>query len=304
MIKILNNKKIEIPKALYIFMKKPLFIFIYKYNSDNLWLRSFKISLIFKLLVRIIKGDEFLFAKRIENGPVIYKSLFSSKYKKLQSNYRIINYENKFVIVKSINNAAAIDRENFWKTISDYNEHKELNKQIQENFKRTEWLSDVISSYHPNSVLEIGCGSGRNLYFVKKKNQNCNLFCVEINQSAIELAKKQVGNDLCVLSNSVYSLDKIDSNSIDVVFTSGLLMHIPHDLIKTVVDNIYRISKKVIILYELHGPSHDFDFHRYPRNYSELFQDLNFKYEVFSKNDFRNAGTDSFNHSILILEKK
>lgn len=81
-------------------------------------------------------------------------------------------------------------------------------------------------------------------------------------------------------------------------------MHIPHDQVKNIIQEMTRISRGTILHYELHGPSHDFDFHRYPRDYSHLYRDQpETTYEIFESDDFKNAGTDSFHHALLEHKK-
>jgi hypothetical protein len=74
-----------------------------------------------------------------------------------------------------------------------------------------------------------------------------------------------------VYVGSLYDLP--DLGHFDVVFTMGVLMHVPHTDIGRVAGSLLERASTVVH-YELHGESHDFDFHRYPRHYGNLYEAL------------------------------
>ena len=300
------KKQLQIPEDLFLFMDSPTRLIIYK-NKSQIWLYKFSLITLLRVLVKqILYGKGFLIAKKQsskQQNSISYTVSFNLRFDDLDTNFRIVNYERSFLLFKSKNENVATDREEFWKNISGYHEHLAVGDQKEDVKKRTDWLANTINEFEPVSVLELGCGSGRNLVYIKQKNPECALYGVEINPEAITAAKSQLGSEFKILSNSIYDLDNIESKSIDVVFTSGVLMHIASDKISYIKANLNRIAKKAIIHYELHGPSNEFDFHRYPRDYAEVYSDSpNIDYEVFDRSDFRNAGTKSFYHSMLINE--
>ena len=298
---------IRLDKDLVSFLNQPEVILIYK-NGEQSWLRVVDYALVPKLLKQLVFGTDVLIVRRGKAGSaekkmVEYPELYRKGFDGGASIYRTVNYESKFLLFPSVAGSAAADRQQFWKQISGYHEHKEVELQKEDVRERSKWLAQTIQAYQPASVLELGCGGGRNLYFIQEKNPDCQLYGVEINPAAVEVARERLGSKFRLLSTSIYELDDIESASIDVVFTSGVLMHIPGEELSKIKANIERIARKAIIHYELHGPSHDFDFHRYPRDYRELYSGHdNAKYEVFADGDFRNAGTESFQHCLLTVD--
>lgn len=170
----------------------------------------------------------------------------------------------------------------------------------------SEWLArDVFLPLRPSSILEIGCGSGRNLVYVGKYLPETEIMGIDINPKAVETANTELrGARASVRVGSVYELTEFADKSVDVVFSSGVLMHVPHDRVKGVVTEMHRIARRAVIHFELHGPAHHFDYHRYPRDYEQLYRELNLAtirvvYEVYPRPDFRGEGTSSFNLALL-----
>lgn len=101
-----------------------------------------------------------------------------------------------------------------------------------------------------DSVLELGCNVGMNLRAISSLMPNCELIGVDINNSALEILKKNLSR--------VKAHEKSVSNVLDIeadlVFTKGVLIHInPNDLEK-VYDNLYNCSKKYICIAEYYNP--------------------------------------------------
>jgi S-adenosylmethionine-diacylgycerolhomoserine-N-methlytransferase len=198
-------------------------------------------------------------------------------------------------------------REKEWKGMKSYHEHLQLAAQDRSAKMTSAWLAEkIIKPLNPRSILEVGCGSGRNLRYIQKYIPQTKIFGIDINEDAINIAKKELGSvDASLTATSLYDLGRFKDNSIDVVFTSGVLMHVPHEKAPGVVREMHRIARYAVVHFELDGPSHDFDFHRYPRHYDELYKKIGIgitSYEVYPRSDFRSssAAVSSFNHALLI----
>lgn len=125
------------------------------------------------------------------------------------------------------------------------------------NHPHRQLLIEKISSYAPfESVLEIGCNTGPNLYLLAKKFKKSKLYGIDINRKAIEkgrawLQKDGIGN----VSLSVGRADdirKFVDKSVDVVFTDATLMYIGPDKIKTIIEGMIRIARKSLVFNEYH----------------------------------------------------
>lgn len=96
-------------------------------------------------------------------------------------------------------------------------------------------------------ILDVGCGAGAQLKTLQDMGFY-NLYGVDIQGYAIEKAK-----GYGVLSvGSVLDLPFKDT-SFDMVMTSGLLIHIPPDLLLEAMGEMYRVTKKYIWCFEYYS---------------------------------------------------
>jgi pseudaminic acid biosynthesis-associated methylase len=108
-------------------------------------------------------------------------------------------------------------------------------REINENF-----LRDIPKTA---SFLEVGCNAGNQLLLLQGMGYS-KLSGVELQPYALELARRRLPG-VCLSLGSALSLPH-DSASFDVVFTSGVLIHIdPKDLPRA-MDEIYRCSRECI----------------------------------------------------------
>lgn len=112
--------------------------------------------------------------------------------------------------------------------------------------------SIIFRTMHQNidTILEVGSNIGNNLKAIKLIS-NAELYAIE----PYENAMKTCVLDGTVKKNNAFCTSAFDNNimsehSIDLVFTSGVLIHIhPNDL-KKATDNIVRIAKKYVVCVE------------------------------------------------------
>lgn len=220
--------------------------------------------------------------------------------------YFIANYATMLYAIPIDESPEDVSRENFWSCIQGYNEHLPVNQQDDNSRRLSAYLVEIFKSFQPKSLLELGCGAGRNLVYINNEIADTDIYGIDTNPQAVKLAASSLPKAK-INVQSIYNLESFESNSIDIVYTCGVLMHIPHDKVESVINEMYRIAKKAIISYELHGPSRNFDYHRYPRDYKKIYNKLGFveelSYEIFPWEDFRSCEVKPFNHSLLILTK-
>lgn len=127
----------------------------------------------------------------------------------------------------------------------------------------------------PNSALEVGCNIGRNLLALR--HFIAELHGVEPNPKACEIARSFPElSESKISEGDGFTLDYSDA-SIDLVFTSGVLIHIaPGDLGK-VVDEIVRVSRRYVLCIEYfsHEPEtvkyHDMDGYLFKRDFGRFY---------------------------------
>lgn len=105
----------------------------------------------------------------------------------------------------------------------------------------------------PLSALEVGCNIGRNL--VALRHFIAELHAVEPNRKASDIARNLPELDAATITEGDgFKLPYADA-SIDLVFTSGVLIHVaPNDLGK-VVDEIVRVSRRYVLCNEYFSPN-------------------------------------------------
>ena len=92
-------------------------------------------------------------------------------------------------------------------------------------------------------ILEVGTNRGLQIEKLKPMGFK-NFYGIEINKRAINICKNRIGNINLVEASALEIPFK--DNSFDLVFTLGVLIHIPPDCIDLVMKEIYRVSKRFI----------------------------------------------------------
>jgi pseudaminic acid biosynthesis-associated methylase len=100
----------------------------------------------------------------------------------------------------------------------------------------------------PQSVLEVGCSVGRNLLALQQFIPELN--AIEPNAAACQAARGNPDIRLASLHQCAADALPFADKSIDLVFTSGVLIHIPPEQLGTVVNEIYRVARRYIVCIE------------------------------------------------------
>lgn len=108
---------------------------------------------------------------------------------------------------------------------------------------RGEKLIDFLSDKDVETVLEIGCSSGRNLKYLSE-HSDLKLNGIDINKIAIQEAKKNVPSASVRVCN-IHNLRS--KKKYDVVYTGGVIMHMPPDDVVEVLQRCISISNKYVI---------------------------------------------------------
>lgn len=127
----------------------------------------------------------------------------------------------------------------------------------------------------PQSVLEVGCNIGRNLlalrHFVSE------LHGVEPNPKACEITRGFPELAEAKIAEGDGSKLAYEDASIDLVFTSGVLIHVAPDDLGKVVDEIVRVSRRYVLCIEYfsHEPEsvqyHGMDGYLFKRDFGRFY---------------------------------
>jgi pseudaminic acid biosynthesis-associated methylase len=98
-------------------------------------------------------------------------------------------------------------------------------------------------------ILEVGCNRGHQLELLKQAGFT-NLTGIEINSKALEIARQDASLNL--VEGSALNIP-FEDGVFDLVFTSGVLIHISPDDLPAVIDEMYRVSKEYIWCFEYYA---------------------------------------------------
>ena len=108
--------------------------------------------------------------------------------------------------------------------------HKQLSFFEKDTDYFAEYKADLVSqhaAWKPQEILEFGCGTGRNLRFLKRKFPSSKIYGCDISSKSLEVAAKD--NPGAILFQS--GKDKTTYNDhFDLIFVACVFHHIPPDL--------------------------------------------------------------------------
>lgn len=112
-------------------------------------------------------------------------------------------------------------------------------------------------------ILEVGCNVGDQLFCLQNMGFK-NLYGVEPQEGAIEFARKRTP-DINIIKGDAFDIPFRD-RYFDVVYTSGVLIHISPKDIKKAIREIYRCSKEYIWGFEYYAKKYEEILYRGHRN--------------------------------------
>jgi len=135
----------------------------------------------------------------------------------------------------------------------------------------------MVLPKHVESILEVGANVGANLEAISQFS-TAELFATEPN----ELARQElIGKDICVqVTNDPANDLRPGEGAFDLVFTSGVLIHIPPDQLAASMREIHRVARRWIICAEYFSPSEEMIPYRghdnalWRRDYGSLYLDM------------------------------
>jgi len=113
------------------------------------------------------------------------------------------------------------------------------------------YFANALAQHDPASAIELGCGDGRNMKALLQLHPLMRFVGVDVNLGAL----KQAAEYGCTVGMSAAD-PKIHAAVMpaDLVYTKGVLIHIPPDQLPAVYDNIYHLSNDLILIGEYYAP--------------------------------------------------
>jgi len=149
-----------------------------------------------------------------------------------------------------------------------------------------EFLKDTLVK--SSRVLEIGSNIANQLLMLQRMGFN-NLYRIELQSYAVELSKQRT-NKINLIQGSALNIPFKDA-FFDLVFTSGLLIHINPKNIKEALKEIYRCTKNYI-----------WGFEYWSDDYSAVTYRGN--KELLWKTDFAKLYLETFDDLVIVKQKK
>ncbi len=142
------------------------------------------------------------------------------------------------------------------------------------------WQS-AIDYMHPTTALEIGCGPGWNLRAIQECDRSVECYGLEVNAAAAEEAR-QAGFDVQALP--ALALPTVhEAGSMDLVFTAGMLIHVPPQDLEATMRAIVEASGRYVLAIEYEAEDTEMVEYRghkdrlWKRPYGKLYQALGLK---------------------------
>jgi SAM-dependent methyltransferase len=117
--------------------------------------------------------------------------------------------------------------------------------------ERSKWFVEQLKQFEFSSIFEVGFFAGRNLRYIKEAFPNKHLAGIEINKKAVKFAKEKL--DITQLIHlDLHKLDEM-SGVFDIVFSSGVLIHVSPADIPEVLNKFIRKASKYVMHIEHDG---------------------------------------------------
>jgi SAM-dependent methyltransferase len=138
----------------------------------------------------------------------------------------------------------------------------------QERTRRSEWLAERVASYRPSSILEIGCGYGKQLRALRK-HVDVPLFGLDFSTTQLMKAREYlegVGGVHLVLGSAARL--PFPDRSFDLVVTSAVILHNPPRLAEQIRSEVIRVARR----WAAHNEDTDLSYNRYGYDTAAWYQ--------------------------------
>jgi SAM-dependent methyltransferase len=112
---------------------------------------------------------------------------------------------------------------------------------------RAEWLAQRIASYRPTSILEVGCGYGKQLDKLRALLPDVPLVGVDFSPSQLDEARRFLqGKKRISLALGTGTRLPFPDHSFDLVLTSAVILHNPPRAADAIRRELIRVSHRLI----------------------------------------------------------
>jgi len=118
---------------------------------------------------------------------------------------------------------------------------------------REAFWNGLFDSIEVASVLEVGSNVGANLQWIARRLPGARLSGIDLNSSALEKARQRLPQAE-LRQGSATGLPFADAN-FDLVFTTGVLIHLAREILPQVMSEVVRCSRRYVLCGEYYAPA-------------------------------------------------
>lgn len=124
---------------------------------------------------------------------------------------------------------------------------------------RSRWLAERIAGYRPESVLEVGCGYGKQLRAIRQW-LDCPLVGLDFSPSQLGTARRYLA-DLADMGLVLGAGDRLPfpDGAFDLVFTSAVILHNPPMIAERIRRELQRVARRWVV----HNEDTDVSYNRF-----------------------------------------
>jgi pseudaminic acid biosynthesis-associated methylase len=176
----------------------------------------------------------------------------------------------------------------------------------QFGLSRTDMNKQFIGDLTINRTLEVGCNVGNVLLNLQSIGMD-ELYGIELQQYAVEKAK-ELTKGINIIQGSAFDIPFKDG-FFDLVFTSGVLIHISPEDIELAIDEIYRVSNRYIWGFEYYSEEYtEIDYRGnagklWKAKFSDIFRSKYPNLKLLKEKNFPYLNNSHNSDQMYLLEK-
>jgi pseudaminic acid biosynthesis-associated methylase len=151
-------------------------------------------------------------------------------------------------------------------------------RNIEAGEGRDRFWAALLERYPVSSVLEVGCNVGANLQWLVRLLDSSHVHGVDVNEQALTILRRRLPGVHAIISPA-RSLP-FEDGSMDLAFTSGVLIHQPDSALRNVMSELVRVARTFVLAIEYHAdetvevPYRGQSGALFKRDYAGLYQSL------------------------------
>jgi len=146
-----------------------------------------------------------------------------------------------------------------------------------------QFLAEVVALPQPQSVLDVGCGFGADLFLISVLLPRARLFGFDINPRVVALGNDELdargATNVCLVKHSVYRMHDLIPR-FGTIMSNASLMYVPSRRIRSVLSRLCSFSDR-LVLCELQGSERVFHS-KYVHDYVGFFESIGWDVWVHS----------------------